>query len=66
MTLIANAAMPATLVPEVRRMEFLPGLFGHKLMLVGERAVFQLMSWLSPPDYTGGMWHFHELAGRPL
>ena len=66
MTLIANTAMPATLVPEVRRMEFLPGLFGRKLMLVGERAVFQFMSWLSPQDYTGGMWNFHELAGRPL
>lgn len=47
-------------------MEFFPDLFGRKLMLVGERAVFQFMSWLSPQDYTGGRWHFHELAGRPL
>jgi hypothetical protein len=66
MTLTANAAKPATLVPEARRMEFFPGLFGRSLMLVGERTVFQFMSWLSPQDYTGGMWHFHELAGRPL
>jgi Antirestriction protein len=66
MTLTANAAKPATLVPEARRMEFFPGLFGRSLMLVGGRAVFQFMSWLSLQDYTGGMWHFHELAGRPL
>ena len=66
MTLTTNAAMPATLVPEARRMEFFPGLFGQNLMLVGERAIFQFMSWLSPQDYAGGMWNFHELAGRPL
>lgn len=66
MTLTANAAKPATLVPEARRMEFFPGLFGRRLMLMGERAVFQFMSWLSRQDYTGGMWHFHEREGQPL
>ena len=47
-------------------MEFLPGLFGHKLMLLGERTVYQLMSWLAPEDYTGGMWRFHEQGRQPL
>ena len=63
---IATEAKPATLVPECRRMEFLPGLFGRKLMLVGERTVYQFMSWLAPDDYTGGLWHFHERGGQPL
>ncbi len=63
---IATEAKPAMLVPETRRMEFLPGLFGRKLMLVGERTVYQLMSWLAPEDYTGGMWRFHERGRQPL
>jgi hypothetical protein len=63
---IATDAQPATLVPETRRTEFLPGLFGRKLMLVGEHTVYQLMSWLAPEDYTGGMWRFHEQGRQPL
>ena len=66
MTQIATAAKPATLVPEARRMEFLPGLFGRRLMLVGERTVYQFMSWLAPEDYTGGMWRFHEQDCQPM
>lgn len=66
MILTANAATPATLVPEARRMSFLPGLFGRKLILVGERTVYQFMSLLAPDDYTVGVWHFHELGGQPL
>ena len=66
MNKIATEAKPATLVPETRRMEFLPGLFGRKLMLVGERTVYQFMSWLAPEDYTGGMWRFHEQGRQPL
>lgn len=66
MNQIVTEAKPATLVPETRRMEFLPGLFGRKLMLVGERTVYQFMSWLAPEDYTGGMWRFHEQGRQPL
>ena len=66
MTQAATALNPATLVPEARRMAFLPALFSPVLMLVGERAVYQFMSWLAPDDYTGGLWHFHERAGQPL
>lgn len=63
---IATEAKPATRVPETRRMEFLPGLFGRKLMLVGERSVYQFMSWLALEDYAGGMWRFHEQGCQPL
>ena len=66
MTQAATALKPATLVPEARRVAFLPALFSPALMLIGERAVYQFMSWLAPDDYTGGLWHFHEQGGQPL
>jgi hypothetical protein len=66
MTEAAIAPNPATIVPEARRMEFLPALFGPPLMLIGERAVYQFMSWLAPDDYTGGLWHFHERESQAL
>lgn len=62
----ATTLKPATLVPEVRRTTFLPALFSPALMLIGERTVYQFMSWLAPDDYTGGLWHFHERDGQPL
>jgi hypothetical protein len=66
MTEAATALKPVTLVPEARRMTFLPALFSPALMLIGERAVYQFMSWLAPDDYAGGLWHFHEWGGQPL
>jgi hypothetical protein len=66
MTDLATLPKPATLVPETRRLEFLPTLFGRKLMLLGEQTVYSFMSWLSPQAYTGGLWHFHEQGGQPL
>ena len=66
MTHAAIAQEPVTLVPEARRMAFLPALFSPALTLIGERAVYQFMSWLAPDDYTGGLWHFHERDGQPL
>jgi hypothetical protein len=62
----AIAQKPVTLVPEARRMAFLPALFSPALMLIGERTVYQFMSWLAPDDYAGGLWHFHERGGQPL
>ena len=53
MTDAATTLKPATLVPEARRMAFLPALFSPALMLIGERTVYQFMSWLAPDDYTG-------------
>ena len=66
MTALATLPTTATLVPDASRMEFLPELFGRRLMLRGEQTVYSLMSWLSPQDYTGGLWHFHEQNRLPL
>jgi hypothetical protein len=66
MTQAATALKPTTIVPAARRAAFLPAHFSPPLMLIGERAVFQFMSWLAPDDYTGGLWHFHERGGQPL
>ncbi len=66
MTDAATTLKPATVVPDARRMAFLPALFSPALMLIGERAVYQFMSWLAPDDYVGGLWHFHERDGQPL
>ena len=66
MTEAATTPKPMNLVPEARRVAFLPALFSPALMLIGERAVYQFMSWLAPDDYTGGLWHFHEQGGQPL
>lgn len=63
-TLIATLC--ASPVPKERRMDFLPSLFGQRLMLVGERTVFEFMGWLSPEDYGGGFWTFYECQGKPL
>lgn len=49
---VATTSSPATLVPEARRRAFLSALFSPTLMLIGERAVYQFMSWLAPDDYN--------------
>jgi hypothetical protein len=51
----------ATLVPENKRMDFMPQFFGPKLMMRGEILVFSWLSKLSP-DYCGGYWHFYTLS----
>lgn len=66
MSLTAPAPNPATLVPEDRRMAFLPRLFGPRLLLIGEHTVFSFMERLSPTDYGGGLWDFYDLKGQPL
>ena len=47
-------------------MAFLPRLFGPRLFLIGEHAVYGFMDQLSPVDYNGGLWEFYELEGEPL
>ena len=47
-------------------MEFLPRLFGRRLLIIGEHTVFRFMEILSPGDYGGGLWDFYERAGQPL
>jgi hypothetical protein len=60
------STQPALTVPEERRPEFLPALFGRSLLIIGEIAVYNLMKRLSPLDYVGGFWDFYEFGERPL
>ncbi|MFK0166547.1 antirestriction protein [Rhizobium sp. NPDC090279] len=60
------AAQPAAIVPDERRLAFLPSLFGHSSLIIGENAVYNLMGRLSPLDYGGGFWDFYEHGGKPL
>ncbi|MQW87014.1 antirestriction protein [Sinorhizobium saheli] len=60
------ARQSATIVPEERRPEFLPTLFGRSLMIVAENAVYSFMERLSPLDYGGGFWDYYEHEGKPL
>ncbi len=56
----------ASVVPDERRLDFLPTLFGRSLLMIGENAVYSLMERLSPLDYSGGFWDFYEHEGEPL
>lgn len=63
-TSVANdsrGAVVASIVPEGRRMEFLPSKFGVTAMLKVETAVFAWIERLCPA-YTGGYWNFVELS----
>ena len=55
----------ATLVPEERRLDFLPKLLSDRWLMRGENAIYDFMGALSP-DYSGGMWQFFERDGQPL
>lgn len=66
MTLQTSARPLATLVPDDRRENFLPTLFGLRHLIIAENAVYHFMERISPYDYGGGFWDFFELRGRPL
>lgn len=55
-----------SLVPEDRRPEFLPTMFGRPLLIIAENTVYSLMERLSPQDYGGGFWDFYEYEETPL
>jgi hypothetical protein len=57
----AADVITATLVPDDERLDFLPKLFGVRLMLQGEHMVYGWMRALSP-DYVGGYWDFYRLS----
>lgn len=61
-----TATQTATVVPDDRRPQFLPALFGRSLTIIGEFAVYSFMERLSPLDYRGGYWQFYEQNGKPL
>ena len=54
-----------TVVPEDRRMDFLPRLLSPAWLLRGENAIYDFMTQLSS-DYGGGLWTFLERDGQPL
>ncbi len=54
-----------TLVPEERRLDFLPKLLSPAWLLRGENAIYDFMTQLSA-DYGGGLWKFLERDGQPL
>lgn len=56
----------AALVPEHHRETFLPTLFGLQQLIIAENTLYNLMGWLSPQDYGGGLWDFYDLEGKPL
>lgn len=64
-TAILNRPQQVTVVPDKRRMDFLPALFGPSRMLAGEGTIFDFMRKLSA-EYSGGLWDFLELDGKPL
>lgn len=66
MSLSEVTPQTASIVPDERRLEFLPTLFGRSLLMIGENAVYSLMEQLSPLDYGGGFWNFYEQEGKPL
>ncbi|KVK54325.1 antirestriction protein [Agrobacterium deltaense] len=66
MSMSVTAPQRATIVPDERRLLFLPALFGSSLLMVAENAVYGFMERLSPLDYGGGFWDFYECEGKPL
>lgn len=62
----SEIAPQSATVPEERRQEFLPTLFGRSPLIVAENDVYGMMDRLSPLDYGGGFWDFYEHEGRPL
>lgn len=52
----------ASVVPEDRRLDFLPAFFGPSLMLYGEALVHKWMGRLAPRHYGGGLWQFYTLS----
>ncbi|WP_313806620.1 antirestriction protein [Sphingobium sp.] len=62
----ANAAFcAASLVPDERRINFIPTLFGRRHFFRGEMLLYTFMQSLSP-DYSGGYWQFFEVGHQPL
>ncbi|WP_279483516.1 antirestriction protein [Aureimonas sp. SK2] len=60
-----NHPHAASVVPDARRMQFLPDLFGVSRMLTGESMVYSFTRHACAA-YSGGLWEFLELDGKPL
>lgn len=60
-TVSTASCITATLVPDNRRLDFLPRHFGERAMLRVENAVYDWMGNLCP-SYHGGFWNYMELS----
>ena len=56
-----ESSITATLVPDNRRLDFLPRHFGERSMLRLENSVYDWMGNLCP-SYRGGFWNYMELS----
>jgi len=56
-----HSPITANLVTGDNRLDFLPTMFGPRLMLRGEMLVYEWMDRLSE-DYGGGLWNFYTLS----
>ncbi|HDR9164780.1 TPA: antirestriction protein, partial [Burkholderia vietnamiensis] len=52
----------ATAVPETERLNFLPDVFGQKIMMHAEALLYHFARSFAPDDYSGGMWEFYKLS----
>lgn len=57
-----SARITANIVPDERRLAFLPEHFGAKHMLRAEAMVYGSMQRLTRNAYQGGYWHYVELS----
>lgn len=60
-TACPESGITATLVPDNRRLDFLPRHFGERAMLRLENSVYDWMGNLCP-SYRGGFWNYMELS----
>ncbi len=56
----ASEGWRAELVPESKRLSILPQLFGMRLMMLGENAVYNQMGAMCQ-QYGGGLWDYYAL-----
>jgi gamma-glutamylcyclotransferase (GGCT)/AIG2-like uncharacterized protein YtfP len=57
-----SAVITATIVPDERRLAFLPKHFGEKHIMRAEMMVYGQMQRLTRNEYQGGYWHYVELS----
>ena len=56
-----KSTIVATPVPVVKRLNFLPELFGPKLMMRAEGLLYSYAGSLTS-DYQGGLWEYYKLS----
>ena len=57
------AKIKVTKVPESKRMDFLPEVFGERNFMRGENMVYDSMMKMCN-EYTGGFWEYYKLSNK--